>query len=106
MTQNPVYTADETEKIKAPQTTNYTIKKGDTLDIIAGKHNIKINTLLKLNHMKLDDPLYFGRTLKVPAQEKEISDENKERKLKHHLQLKNLHLRAFVSEQSLHGEER
>ncbi len=76
------YTADDTDKIKAPQTTNYTIKKGDTLDIIAGKHNININTLLKLNHMKLDDPLYFGRTLKVSAREKEISDENKQQEVK------------------------
>jgi len=77
-----VNTSDDTDKIKAPHSANYTIKRGDTLDIIARKHNIKLGTLLKLNHMKLDDPLYFGRTLKVPAQEKEISGGNNDREVK------------------------
>jgi N-acetylmuramoyl-L-alanine amidase len=77
-----VYSSDDTDKIKAPQSTNYTIKRGDTLDIIARKHNTKISVLLKLNHMKLDDPLYFGRALKVPAPEKEISDEKRDVELK------------------------
>ncbi len=77
-----VYSSDDTDKIKAPQSTNYTIKRGDTLDIIARKHNTKISVLLKLNHMKLDDPLYFGRALKVPAPEKEISDEKRAVELK------------------------
>jgi len=77
-----VSSSDDTDKIKAPQSTNYTIKRGDTLDIIARKHNTKISVLLKLNHMKLDDPLYFGRALKVPAAEKEISDEKKAVELK------------------------
>jgi N-acetylmuramoyl-L-alanine amidase len=80
--QKSVYISDETDKFKAPQSTNYRIKRGDTLDIIARKHNTKISTLLKLNHMKLDDPLYFGRVLKVPAREKEISDENKDEAVK------------------------
>ena len=77
-----VYKSDKTDKLEAPQSTNYTIRKGDTLDIIARKHNIKINTLLKLNHMKLDDPLYFGRTLKVPAPEKEFSDKKRDEEVK------------------------
>jgi N-acetylmuramoyl-L-alanine amidase len=76
------YTADASDIIKAPQTTNYTIKRGDTLDIIARKHNIKLIALLKLNHMKLDDPLYFGRKLKVPGREKEISDEKRDQEVK------------------------
>ncbi|MGO9137154.1 MAG: LysM peptidoglycan-binding domain-containing protein [Syntrophales bacterium] len=80
--QQSVHAADDTDKVKAPQTTNYTIKRGDTLDIIARKHNIERSALLKLNHMKLDDPLYFGRTLKVPAREKEISDEKKDEEVK------------------------
>ena len=80
--QKSVYISDETDKFKAPRSTNYTIKKGDTLDIIARKHNTKISTLLRLNHMKLDDPLYFGRVLKVPAREKEISDEKRDEELK------------------------
>ncbi|MCG6533083.1 MAG: N-acetylmuramoyl-L-alanine amidase [Syntrophales bacterium LBB04] len=77
-----VASSDDTDKIKAPQSTNYTIKKGDTLDIIARKHNTKISVLLRLNRMKLDDPLYFGRALKVPAAEKEISNEKRSVELK------------------------
>jgi len=73
--QQAVDKPDKAEKFKELQTTDYTIKKGDTLDIIARRHNIKLNTLLKLNHMKLDDPLYFGRKLKIPVLEKEIADE-------------------------------
>ncbi|MGZ3607930.1 MAG: LysM peptidoglycan-binding domain-containing protein [Syntrophales bacterium] len=80
--QKSVYTADDTDKIKASETTSYTIKRGDTLDIIARKHNISQGALLKLNNMKLDDPLYFGRVLKVPAPEKEISDEKKDEEVK------------------------
>jgi N-acetylmuramoyl-L-alanine amidase len=80
--QGAVYKSDKTDNYKAPQTKNYTIRRGDTLDIIARKHNTKISTLLKLNHMKLDDPLYFGRALKVPAREKELSDENRDEEVK------------------------
>jgi len=77
-----VSSSDDTDKIKTPQSTNYTIKRGDTLDVIARKHNTKISVLLKLNHMKLDDPLYFGLALKVPAADKEISDEKRTVELK------------------------
>jgi N-acetylmuramoyl-L-alanine amidase len=77
-----VYKPDKTDKFVALQTEDYTISKGDTLDIIARKHNIKLSTLLKLNHMKVDDPLYFGRKLKVPVREKEFSDENRVEEVK------------------------
>ena len=77
-----VHKAEKTDDLETLQTTDYTIIKGDTLDIIARKHNIKINTLLKMNHMKLDDPLYFGRTMKVPAPDKEVSDEKKDEEIK------------------------
>ncbi len=80
--QEATYESDETDKFKAPPCTDYRIRRGDTLDIIARKHNTKISTLLKLNHMKLDDPLYFGRVLKVPAAEKKISDEKRDEELK------------------------
>ncbi|MGD1153501.1 MAG: LysM peptidoglycan-binding domain-containing protein [Syntrophales bacterium] len=80
--QEATYESDETDKFKAPPCPDYRIRRGDTLDIIARKHNTKISTLLKLNHMKLDDPLYFGRVLKVPAPEKGISDEKRDEELK------------------------
>ncbi|MFA4917041.1 MAG: N-acetylmuramoyl-L-alanine amidase, partial [Syntrophales bacterium] len=43
----------------------YKIKKGDTLSKIAVKHNTTLQALLELNQMKLKDPLYVGRELKI-----------------------------------------
>ena len=76
------YKPDKTDKFMALQTEDYTIKKGDTLDIISRRHNIKMGTLLGLNQMKLDDPLYLGRKLKIPVIEKEISDEKSKEEVK------------------------
>ena len=45
----------------------YRVKKGDTLGKIARIYNTSIAVLLKLNAMKLRDPLYAGRLLKIPV---------------------------------------
>ena len=45
--------------------TFYKVKKGDTLDKIAQRHNTTISALLKLNNMKMKEHLYVGRKLKV-----------------------------------------
>jgi LysM repeat protein len=41
----------------------YKVKQGDTLLDIAQEQGITVATLLELNRMKLDDPLYRGRIL-------------------------------------------
>ena len=46
-------------------TTTYKVKRGDTLEIIARKHETTINSLLKLNKMKPRDPIYAGKVIKV-----------------------------------------
>ena len=53
----------------------YIVKKGESLAIIAGKHKTTLAVLLKLNEMKLKDPLYAGKKIKIPAntQQKENS---------------------------------
>ncbi len=57
----------------------YRVKRGDTLDKIARTHGTTIAVLLKLNRMKLKDPLYSGRKLNVPAaKEKEEEAEEQE----------------------------
>ena len=53
----------------------YKVKKGDTLTRIAVKYDTTVNALLKLNHMKLDDPLYADRLLKI----RELKVDKKER---------------------------
>ena len=43
----------------------YRVQRGDTLEKIAIKHSTSIGVLLSLNHMKLRDPLYVHRRLKI-----------------------------------------
>jgi len=66
-------TSDKPDTAKVPHSV-YTVEKGDTLEKIANKFNTRISTLLKMNNMDLDDPLYFGSSIKVPAQEKDIAE--------------------------------
>jgi N-acetylmuramoyl-L-alanine amidase len=43
----------------------YKVKRGDTLAKIAQKQGTTLNALLKLNKMKLKDPLFTGRVIKI-----------------------------------------
>jgi N-acetylmuramoyl-L-alanine amidase len=45
----------------------YRIKRGDTLFSVAGQFNTKVAVLLKLNNLKLEDPLFVGRKIMVPV---------------------------------------
>jgi N-acetylmuramoyl-L-alanine amidase len=58
----------------------YKVKKGDTLENIARKHETTINVLLKLNNMKLRDPLYAGRVITIREGEKSGGSEKTVRK--------------------------
>jgi N-acetylmuramoyl-L-alanine amidase len=65
---------DETGKANKKQsdedeitTTYYKVKRGDTLCLVAERFNTKVAVLLKLNNLKLEDPLCTGRKLMVPA---------------------------------------
>jgi N-acetylmuramoyl-L-alanine amidase len=44
----------------------YTIKRGDTLFIVAKKHSTTLQELLKINNMKMTDPLLYGKKIKIP----------------------------------------
>ncbi len=71
--------AGETEKNAAPilkktvkptrpmKTITYQLKRGDNLNAIAKQHETTLTTLLKLNQMKLNDPLYIGRKILIPT---------------------------------------
>jgi N-acetylmuramoyl-L-alanine amidase len=43
----------------------YRVQKGDTLAKIAKKHDTPLNILLKINKMKLRDPIFAGRVIKI-----------------------------------------
>ena len=45
----------------------YAVKRGETLEKIAKKHNTTLAVLLKLNQMKLKDPLFVDRKIKIVA---------------------------------------
>jgi N-acetylmuramoyl-L-alanine amidase len=53
------------EKVNSLALTTYQVKNGDSLDKIARRHGITLNALLKLNDMKIKDPLYVGRMIKI-----------------------------------------
>ena len=44
----------------------YTVKKGDTLFLLAKRNSTTIQELLKLNNMKITDPLLYGQKIKLP----------------------------------------
>jgi len=45
----------------------YTVKKGETLLIVAKKHSVTLAALLKANNMKITDKLLSGQKIKIPA---------------------------------------
>jgi N-acetylmuramoyl-L-alanine amidase len=61
-------TADNSRPVK---TITYRVKRGDNLNAIAKRHETSIATLLKLNQLKKNDPLYIGRKILVPVAEPE-----------------------------------
>ncbi|MFA5179942.1 MAG: LysM peptidoglycan-binding domain-containing protein [Syntrophales bacterium] len=58
------------EKKATADALKYKVGKGDTLEIIARKHETTITALLKLNNMKPRDPLYAGKVIKIREAEK------------------------------------
>jgi N-acetylmuramoyl-L-alanine amidase len=59
-----------TEKKAAAAALKYKVKRGDTLEIIARKHETTIPALLKLNNMQPRDPLYAEKVIKIREGEK------------------------------------
>jgi len=54
---------------QAPKTAAYKVRRGDTLEKIAVKHNTTIAALLKANKIRPNDPLYVNRKLIIPPEE-------------------------------------
>ena len=73
--QSEVVSEKDDESVKANKkqndneitTTYYKIKRGDTLFLVAGRFNTKVAVLLRLNNLKLEDPLFAGRKILVPV---------------------------------------
>jgi N-acetylmuramoyl-L-alanine amidase len=63
-------------------TTEYKIKKGETLFSIAKKFNTKVGFILKLNDLKLEDTVFIGQTIIVPADKPENKKPEKTHKSK------------------------
>ena len=58
------------EKKATADALKYEVKRGDTLEIIARKHETTLTALLKLNNMKPRDPLYAGKIVKIREAER------------------------------------
>ena len=63
-----------------PATKTYQVQRGDTLARIAGQYHTNVGLLLKLNKMKLADPLYAGRVLVLPLSDGERKSFDRTRK--------------------------
>jgi N-acetylmuramoyl-L-alanine amidase len=67
--------ATKTAKAARPmKTIAYHVKRGDNLNAIARRHETTLATLLKINRMKLNDPLYVGGKILIPAAVTEPAD--------------------------------
>jgi len=61
-----------TEETTRPvKTITYRVKRGESLKIIAHRHKTSVAALLKLNHIKIRDPLYVDRKILIPVAEPE-----------------------------------
>ncbi len=63
----PVASEKIPDGVPPVKTIIYRVKRGDNLNTIARKHETNLSALLKLNQLKINDPLYAGRKLLVPA---------------------------------------
>ena len=61
--------------------TRHRIAYGDSLSTIAKSYNVDIRALAAANDMGLDDTLYFGRYLTIPAEGGRVSAANNTRKV-------------------------
>lgn len=61
--------------------TRHRIAYGDSLSNIAKSYNVDIRALATANDMGLDDTLYFGRYLTIPAESGSVSAANNTRKV-------------------------
>ena len=68
------------EKKTTADALKYKVKRGDTMEIIARKHETTITALLKLNNMKPRDPLYAGKVIKIREAEKHGGSEKTAKK--------------------------
>ncbi len=50
------------------EASDYVIKKGDTLSLIAKHHKITTNCLAKYNRIKNSNKIYIGQSLYIPNQ--------------------------------------
>jgi len=60
-------------KKTAPSFFFYEVEKGDTLTGIAGRFGVSLSSLLKINRLDKDAPLYVGRRLKIEGKKEEMS---------------------------------
>jgi len=60
--------ADSEHSVK---TVIYRVRRGDNLNAIARRHETTLAMLVKLNHLKMTDPLYVGRKILIPVAEPE-----------------------------------
>ena len=72
------YIANEVNKqLGQASDTTYTVKKGDSLSIIAKKYNVSVNDIVKINSISNPNVIYVGQKLVIPTTTQTESNEPK-----------------------------
>lgn len=70
-----------TQKSKTPATTEYTVKKGDSLDKLARENNTTVDALRQANGMKKDETkIQIGQDIKIPKASKNKNNKKEDTK--------------------------
>ncbi len=56
------------DAVQEPKPSIYLVKRGDTLEKIAKRYDVDINTLLNLNDIKLKDRIYVSQELRISSE--------------------------------------
>jgi LysM repeat protein/soluble lytic murein transglycosylase-like protein len=57
--------------VRKPATETYTVKAGESLQVLAGRYSLSVDDLAQLNELNADQKLQRGQVLRVPVQHEE-----------------------------------
>jgi len=65
-TVNPVKTPKPVVPSSNPKSKTYTVKSGDRLSVIAGRHGVSVKKLMETNKIKDQNRIFIGQKLTIP----------------------------------------
>ena len=62
----PIINTSSEVEVPVTRTKTYTVKSGDRLSVIAGRHGVSVNKLMTVNKIKDQNKIYIGQKLTIP----------------------------------------